>query len=70
MKDKTLIPVYIGQTVFICGYSFIVADVWSGESDGKQLYRYRGYCTADPRNDSIRHTAYNGAVYGGLLRTA
>jgi len=67
MKETNLIPVHLGQTTYVQGYSFIVADIWSGESDGRQLYRYRGYCTADKRNDSILHTAYNGGVYGGLL---
>jgi len=70
MKDKTSIPVHIGQTVMVQGYSFVVADVWSGEFDGKNLYRFKGYCTEDKRNDSIRHTAYNGRVYGGLLQVS
>lgn len=67
MKQQYLVPVTLGQTVFNCGYSFIVADIWTGVIDGKPVYRYKGYCTPDPSNDSIRHTCYNGGSYGGLL---
>lgn len=66
-KDITMIPVHLGQTVFISGFSFIVADITTGECEGKNLYRFRGYCTADRCNNSIRHSSYNGAVYGGLI---
>jgi len=69
MRNTTpIVPVTLGQTVRVYGYSFIVADIWTGSlSNGKRVYRFRGFCTPEPCNDPIRHLGYNGGVYGGLL---
>jgi hypothetical protein len=43
-------------------------------SDGTPVVRFDGECTDSDRNDSIRHTGYNGGAYGwrvdisGLMR--
>jgi hypothetical protein len=68
MKDTFLIPVHIGQTVYVHGYAFLVVDAWLAvpypSEGGRRAAYFRGVCTADPRNDSIRFTSYNGGVYG------
>ena len=55
-----------GAVVYVCGYEFIVSDVTIEEHPklGTCVY-FTGTCTADERNDSIRHTSYNGGRYGG-----
>ena len=70
MKINTpIIPVSLGQVVYVNGYSFIVADIWTDKlRDGRGVFRFRGYCTLEPHNDSIRHLGYNGGAYGGLLQ--
>lgn len=70
-KDSLRFPYHLGQTVYVQGYSFVVCDIWSETSvDGRsEHFRWRGFCTPEPRNDSIRNTSYNShrSVYGGLL---
>lgn len=71
LKDELRLPYYIGQTVYVQGYSFVVCDIWTEAGPmGRALYRWRGVCNEDKRNDSIRHTSFNGAkaIYGGLLQ--
>mgnify|MGYP003443831424 FL=1 len=64
--------VFEGAIVFVQGYEFKASDVvWSADDspgNSGEVVRFVGTCTADPRNDDIRHTAYNGGVYGGNRR--
>jgi hypothetical protein len=70
MKERLRFPYHLGQTVYVQGHSFVVCDIWSEtQPDGTEVYRWRGFCTPEARNDSIRNTSYNShkSVYGGLL---
>jgi hypothetical protein len=72
MKDFLRFPYHLGQTVNIQGHRFVVCDIWSETlADGREAYRWRGFCTPDRCNDGIRNTSYNNhkSVYGGLLLT-
>lgn len=69
MKIPT--PYAEGQIVFNQGYEFIVTEPRLHKLQPNQpkngfthQFTYKGICTADKRNDSIRNTGYNGGVYG------
>lgn len=66
MKETLVLPVHLGQTVYVHGYSFIVAEIWTAIPHGSVVPAayFRGFLTADPHNDRIRNTCYNGGVYG------
>lgn len=53
-----------GATVWIQGYEFTVRNLRIING----VARFEGVCTANPRNDSIRNTSYNGGNYGGNKR--
>lgn len=57
-----------GQIVYIHGYEFIVRNLSVVDNPntpgGGKVCRFTGICTAHERNDSIRHTGYNGGHYG------
>ncbi len=58
-----------GQIVCNQGFEFVATDVrYFDEGDGYEHMRYTGVCTDDPRNDSLRHTGYNGGSYGYRVR--
>jgi hypothetical protein len=50
-----------GMVIYNHGHQFTVKNV-SEPLPG--IIRYTGICTASRRNDSIRHSAYNGGTYG------
>ena len=55
-----------GLVVYIRGFEFRVSAVRVVKAhDESDVVRFTGTCTDDSRNDSIRHTAYNGGTYGG-----
>jgi hypothetical protein len=62
-----------GAIVMVQGFEFVATNVqWSDETDqhdgtptGRRRVLFTGTCTDNPRNDSIRATAYNGGTYGG-----
>jgi hypothetical protein len=62
MKTKQLNE---GQIVHNYGKQFIARNVRKGGVNalGQQVWHYNGECTADPCNDSIRESGYNGATY-------
>lgn len=55
-----------GQIVFNQGYEFIATNVryYDEGEEGYENMHYVGVCTDDARNESIRHTGYNGGTYG------
>ncbi len=62
-----------GDKIYLQGYLFQIENItfnnpayFGGVKDNtKSVIRFTGKCTADKRNDDIRHTMYNGGVYGG-----
>lgn len=54
-------PLFEGATVWVQGYEFTVRNLRIVNG----VARFTGVCTNNPRNDSIRHTSYNGGTYGG-----
>lgn len=57
-----------GSAVFVQGQEFIVRNLTveylTGGQGAGYACRFTGECTANPCNDSIRHTSYNGGRYG------
>lgn len=54
-----------GSTVYVQGHEMIVSDLRIVEIQGQLRASFKGTCTNDKGNDSIRHTMYNGGTYGG-----
>lgn len=55
-----------GDTVLNYGYEFLVTEVDGGTTltaHGQRVWYFTGICTDSPRNNSIRHTCYNGGRY-------
>lgn len=51
--------------VYVQGYEFLISNLRICNVNGVPAARFTGTCTANPRNDSIRNTGYNGGTYGG-----
>lgn len=58
--------VFEGAIVLVQGYEVVATGVEWGEHNGKPCARFTGTYTDNPRNDSLRHTVYNGGRYGGI----
>ena len=73
-KQITYSELKDGMRVFLCGYLFKVSEVRTEETycngsgfqkDPISVVNFIGTCTADKRNNSIRHSIYNNSTYGG-----
>ena len=66
-ETNTTIPSE-GDTLNVEGFE-MTAHAIAVQTDerGHKVLRFTGRCTANPRNDSIRHTSYNGGRYGWRL---
>ena len=53
-----------GSKIYIQGYLFKVTNLRRTKTPKGTVIRFKGVCTADERNDSIRGTMYNGGTYG------
>lgn len=57
-----------GETVWVEGHEFIARNVRvvpnPNHPGGGQVVRFHGIATANPCNNLIRHTPYNGGTYG------
>lgn len=55
-----------GEVVWNQGFEFSVSDVryYRDEQKATEVLRFTGHCTANPVNDSIRGTGYDGGTYG------
>lgn len=64
-----------GKVVWNSGHEFLASDVremvlTNPAGQRIRVAYYTGTCTANPCNDSIRHTGYNGANYSFYLGLA
>jgi hypothetical protein len=66
-------PIENGSVVFCQGFEFQASEVTERivPVNGQRIKvrYYKGICTASKRNDSIRHTGYNGGRYSQYLGT-
>lgn len=58
-----------GDIIMNYGYEFTVTEPMVHEATGSHSafthqFTYTGICTSSDRNESIRHTSYNGGRYG------
>lgn len=53
-----------GAIVYSSGFEFTAHDIAVMEFDGVKVVRFVGRLTASERNNSLRGTGYDGAVYG------
>ena len=56
-----------GQVVMIQGYEFTATEVRIIQDHGQEVLRFKGTCTDNPCNDTIRHTGFNGGTYGHIV---
>jgi hypothetical protein len=61
-NTKRFSELQVGDLIFNHGHIFRIAEV---RQPYPGVIRYKGICTPSKRNDSIRHTGYNGGTYGG-----
>ncbi len=59
-----VIDILPGSVVMVQGYEFRVVRAWSMPMPTEGFcFHFVGVCTDNPRNDDIRNTGYNNAVY-------
>jgi hypothetical protein len=54
-----------GEKVYVQGFIFeVVKPRFFTTTEGLEVVRFKGICTNNEINDSIRKTLYNGGTYG------
>jgi hypothetical protein len=55
------------QRVWIHGYEFYARHIRIVDVDGKPTLRFEGHYTENAVNDPLRHTGYDGGIYGHVV---